>query len=344
MRSVRGAVQNAKQYESYVAALARKVTAAQDRLGQSKLGERLDAQNILESQLQDIPIGDIIARLSRWTITGALALLARLTLVIIFVLYLLSPDGGKRQPRAMKNGVWAQIQRRTQKFVSMKLVISSCTGIVCGTVYYVLGVQLWHAFATMHIIFSLIPNVGAIIACLLPIPVVAIDDTMSPMRVLIAFALPTAAHLCVGYFVEPQLLGDCLNLHPVTVLASLAFWGVLWGIPGMLLACPLTSAIRVLLASIEVTQPFAEILSGNVSGAGAYSKVSGAEDAEAEEAIPSQASTAAGTKNHELERVDRERPAHGSPTQNEGQLNGSSLHHHHHHPNRYIGKDAGDAV
>lgn len=280
-------------------ALARKVTAAQDRLGRSKLGKGIDAQNLLE----DIPIGEFIARLSRWTITGTLALLARLTLVIIFVLYLLSPDGGKRQPKAMQNGVWSQIQRRTQKFVSMKLLISSCTGMVCGTVYYVLGVQLWHAFAAMHIIFSLIPNVGAIIACLLPIPVVAVDDAMSPVRILLAFALPTAAHLCVGYFVEPQLLGDCLNLHPVTVLASLAFWGVLWGIPGMLLACPLTSAIRVLLASTEVTQPFAEILAGNVTGAGAGSSQNKPADHQAEDDADVHAHKT------ELERAERERPA-----------------------------------
>lgn len=261
MCSVRGAIANAKQYESYVLALLNKVTAAQDRLGKSTLGGKIDAQSLL----QEFPLADALARLSKWTITGAVDFLARLTLVLIFVCYLMSPVGSKGQPRSLKNGVWAQIQWRTQRYISTKLLISSATGMACGSMYYSLGVQLWHAFSAIHIVFSLIPNVGAIIACLLPIPVVAVDESMVPMKVLLAFALPTALHLCVGYFVEPRLLGDCLNLHPVTVLASLAFWGVLWGIPGMLLACPLTSAIRVVLEQSYVTQPFAQLLAGHIA-------------------------------------------------------------------------------
>eukprot|EP00958_Prasinococcus_capsulatus_P025482 scaffold4361_cov341-Prasinococcus_capsulatus_cf.AAC.1 len=39
-------------------------------------------------------------------------------------------------------------------------------------------------------------------------------------------------------------MGDSLELHPITVLLSLIFWGSMWGIPGMLLAAPMTVSAR----------------------------------------------------------------------------------------------------
>lgn len=48
------------------------------------------------------------------------------------------------------------------------------------------------------------------------------------------------------------------------VLLSLIFWGRVWGIPGMLLAAPITAAAKLIFESIEVTLPFAMLLSGDL--------------------------------------------------------------------------------
>ena len=68
--------------------------------------------------------------------------------------------------------------------------------------------------------------------------------------------------MIVGNVVEPKLLGDSLELHPITVLLSLIFWGMIWGIAGMLLAAPITAVLKILLENIEITKPFAKLLEG----------------------------------------------------------------------------------
>jgi AI-2 transport protein TqsA len=57
-------------------------------------------------------------------------------------------------------------------------------------------------------------------------------------------------------------MGSSLDLHPVTILLALIFWGALWGFVGMLLAAPLTSVLRLLLEKLDVTRPVAELLAG----------------------------------------------------------------------------------
>jgi predicted PurR-regulated permease PerM len=44
----------------------------------------------------------------------------------------------------------------------------------------------------------------------------------------------------VDSFIEPRLTGHKLGLSPLIVLLSLAFWGWLWGVVGMILAVLLT--------------------------------------------------------------------------------------------------------
>jgi len=46
-----------------------------------------------------------------------------------------------------------------------------------------------------------------------------------------------------------------LDLHPLTVVVALTFWGSIWGIAGMILSVPITCGIR--LALQEIDDPFA---------------------------------------------------------------------------------------
>jgi AI-2 transport protein TqsA len=45
------------------------------------------------------------------------------------------------------------------------------------------------------------------------------------------------------------------------VLLSLAFWGLVWGVPGMILSTPLTVALKIVLENMETTRPIARLCS-----------------------------------------------------------------------------------
>ena len=64
--------------------------------------------------------------------------------------------------------------------------------------------------------------------------------------------------------IEPKIMGDSLDLHPVTILLALIFWGLVWGPVGMLLAAPSTAVLKIIMERFETTRPAADLLAGRL--------------------------------------------------------------------------------
>jgi predicted PurR-regulated permease PerM len=56
-------------------------------------------------------------------------------------------------------------------------------------------------------------------------------------------------------------MGNSLNLSPFAILASLAVWSALWGIPGAFLAVPITAILTIVFSEFPGTRPVAVLLS-----------------------------------------------------------------------------------
>jgi AI-2 transport protein TqsA len=186
-----------------------------------------------------------------------LSLLSNTFLVLIFAIYLM---GGRRLPP--EGGIRARIEAKVRRYLVVKLSLSVLTGAVSGIILLVLGVDFALLFGVLAVVLNFVPNVGSIIATLLPLPVILVDPNLGPVAVTLALLLPGAVQMTVGNVLEPKMLGESLALHPITVLCALVFWGMLWGIPGMLLAIPLTSVVEILAGELEMTRPFARLLAG----------------------------------------------------------------------------------
>ena len=74
-------------------------------------------------------------------------------------------------------------------------------------------------------------------------------------------AIVGAIQLIVGNLIEPRLMGNSLNISPLVVFLTLALWGVMWGITGMLLSVPITVILIIIMSEFPDTKPFAILLS-----------------------------------------------------------------------------------
>merc|ERR1712196_749734 len=82
-----------------------------------------------------------------------------------------------------------------------------------------------------------------------------LDPEQPVMNVLWAFLLPAFSHVAIGQLIETVLLAGSLELHPITVMFSLTYWGTVWGVPGAMLSVPLTCAFRICLERIGPVHP-----------------------------------------------------------------------------------------
>ncbi len=183
-------------------------------------------------------------------------------LVLIFTIFLLLGRGSssKDQPSSIMD----EIEAKAKTYIISMILISSATGIVVGSILTVLGVPYAWMFAFLAFLLNFIPSIGSIIATLLPLPVVLLDPEMLPLVKAAAIIIPGSIQFCVGNIVQPKVLGDSLDLHPVTVLLSLIFFGLLWGIVGMFLATPIAAILRMLFDRSEYTRPVAAVMAGHL--------------------------------------------------------------------------------
>ena len=183
---------------------------------------------------------------------------AKFFLVVIMTLFLLVGSTG-----AKKSQTWENINNQVKKYIFVKFITSSVTGIIAGLIYWSLGLDLAIIFGTLTFLLNFIPTFGSIVAVLLPLPVAFLqfDD---PAIIIMVIILPSIVHLIIGNIIEPKMFGQAFDLHPVTIIVALISWGMLWGITGMLLAAPLTAIMRVSFNHFDTTRPFALLLSGKL--------------------------------------------------------------------------------
>ena len=64
------------------------------------------------------------------------------------------------------------------------------------------------------------------------------------LRVLsLALAVVLIVQAIQDFILVPHIMGKRMKLHPATILLSLAIWGKLLGIVGMIMALPLTTLL-----------------------------------------------------------------------------------------------------
>lgn len=198
-------------------------------------------------------------RILQTTAGTALSLLTNGFLVLVFVIFLLL---GRRR-ETITSPVLREVDLQIRRFLVLKFIISATTGVVVGTILALLGLQLALVFGVLTFFLNFIPSVGSIIAVLLPLPI-ALIQYQSPWPVIGVLVLPGIVQLVIGNGIDPKVMGRGLDLSPVTVLVALVFWGLVWGVVGMLLAAPMTGILRILLAQFETTRPVSELLAGRL--------------------------------------------------------------------------------
>ncbi|GLD97602.1 hypothetical protein PINS_up006292 [Pythium insidiosum] len=203
---------------------------------------------------------DNVDKLARIVITQTMDLFSVMFVTVIYLTYFLCT----RTRASDAGGVWSKIDHDIQRFVTLKCFLSLFVALLVTIVYVSLNVGLAIVWGILTFILNWIPNVGAMIASILPIGIIAItpSNLMNPMEKFLAMFLPMCFHMFVGNFIEPKVFGKKLEMDPVIVILSLSAWGLLWGVVGMMLSVPLTAAAKIMLSHLKLWPEFVAILEG----------------------------------------------------------------------------------
>ncbi len=193
-------------------------------------------------------------------------------LVLIYLGFLLaSRQGFERKshhlfPGAESRAEAAQMFQRISDGIERYLWIQTVTcgmiAIASWVIMAILGLDNALFWAFLIFIVGFIPIIGGAVGILVP-PVFALVQFDGWWQAVALLAGLQAVNFFVGNIVYPRMQGRSLNIDPVVVLLSLAFWGGIWGFPGMFLSTPLTVTAMVILAQFPSSHWVAVLLSGD---------------------------------------------------------------------------------
>ena len=190
-------------------------------------------------------------------------------IIFIFLIFILAGRGKMKvkikrsfDEKRYKKIVYVldNIDSQIQKYLAIKTVVSFFTGIFATIVLLLFGVDFAIVFGFFTFILNYIPNIGSIIATVMPVSIAFFQfDTLWPA--IWIFIILGSIQMTLGNFIEPRLMGESLGLSTLVVLFFLFFWYWLWGIPGMILAVPTAVIVKIVCNNIPPLHFLGELLS-----------------------------------------------------------------------------------
>ncbi len=152
------------------------------------------------------------------------------------------------------------IIHRVNYYLLVKTLVSAITGAMVFAVAEAFGLQLAVAIGVVTFVLNFIPNVGSIVATGL-VALVAHVQLGDPTLTTAIFLICGAIQFVNGNIIDPWLMGRALRLSSFGIIISLAFWGAVWGIPGMFLSVPIMVMLLVVCSHVPTLRPLAILLS-----------------------------------------------------------------------------------
>ncbi len=236
----------------------------------SEVRERLAQTDPADASAKPTPVEIVTSQLTfaHWALTPMAEWMVATGLVIVLTFFMLLRRedlrnrllhlwGTRRLPRATK--ALDDAANRIISFLLMQLSVNVAFGTVFGMGLYFLGIPYPFLGGFLGGLLRHIPFIGVWMAGSVP---VLLSVAMLPgwSHAILALVLLAALEVTFANLVEPVALGHSIGVSEVVLLISLAFWGWLWGISGMILATPMTACLVVFLRNTPHLRFLASLL------------------------------------------------------------------------------------
>jgi AI-2 transport protein TqsA len=155
------------------------------------------------------------------------------------------------------------INRAITQYLSVKTFMGFLAAMLSIIVLAGFRVDFFFLWGVLIFLLNYIPYIGSLAALIPPIALSFLQ--LEVWQGLLVTGILILIQQVTGTFLEPRMAGRRLDVSPLLILLSLSFWGLIWGIVGMILAVPLLVAIKTVLENIDATKPLATMLSNQQS-------------------------------------------------------------------------------
>jgi predicted PurR-regulated permease PerM len=170
------------------------------------------------------------------------------------VLYLF--DGADRH---VAGRAIASVAEMVRAYVVGNFLLGVFLSIASSILFASVKLPYWLVAGPVSGFLSLIPYIGLPLALMPPL-IAALPMSTGPQLYLFLTASVALLHLLALNLLYPKFVGARVHLNPLVVTLALMFWGMLWGGIGLVLAIPLTAAIKAVCDNVGSFEAYGKLL------------------------------------------------------------------------------------
>lgn len=147
------------------------------------------------------------------------------------------------------------ISQMVRQFVLGNLLVALISAALITPVFSILQLRYALLMGPLAAFLTMIPYIGVALGILPPLLIALVQyDHIGPY-VIIAITVVLVHFLAVNVL-TPKLVGHRVKLNALSVTIAMMFWGWLWGGIGLVLAVPITAAIKAVCDNVGSLKPY----------------------------------------------------------------------------------------
>jgi len=150
------------------------------------------------------------------------------------------------------------ISAMIRSFMVGNLLIGLFLGAVSTLIFWLLHVPFFYLVGFVSGFLSLVPYLGVVLAIAPPLFVGL--EHLGSQDIFAISVVVIALHLLALNVLYPKFLGNRMQLNPLAVTMSLLLWAWIWGAIGLVLAIPITAAMKIVFDHIASLKPYGDWL------------------------------------------------------------------------------------
>jgi len=152
----------------------------------------------------------------------------------------------KNNSKSVINSIILKIYSVQRSYLLGLVKVILIVGVLNTIGLLILGIENAVFFGFFGAVLLIIPYIGVVIGSLLPalIALATKDSYWYPIGVIAVFG---TIQFFEGYLITPKIIGDKVSVNAFVAIVSLLAFAMLWGVVGMVVALPVTAALKIVL-------------------------------------------------------------------------------------------------
>jgi predicted PurR-regulated permease PerM len=160
-------------------------------------------------------------------------------------------DTRKSKIDSVMEGIYTVVKDYLAGLVLVILII----GTLMTVGLFILGIDYAVFFGFFGACLVLIPYFGISLGSLLPAAYALVTDD-NPLKAVAVIGVFLFVQMLEGNFITPYIVGSKVSINPLAAIIVLLLWENVWGLPGLVLALPMTAIIKVIFDAVDELKPY----------------------------------------------------------------------------------------